>query len=282
MGNPDGELSAVSNRTTSSGVIARHGRRLVLGFAVCILLLTTMAVVGCASFVRVAGPAVAPGALFRVSCSEPLIALTIDDGPVPGSTERILNVLRHQQAQATFFLIGERAEAHGDLVQAIVDGGHEIGNHTWLEAPTAPLAAEATATSIADTHEVLSGYADVIWLRPGSAFYDEDVIAVAEEYGYRLVLGDTFPYDTFVKATAFHEWYILHAVRNGSIIVLHNAHGRGERAAETLWHVLPRLREKGYRVLSLSALVAHPSCEGGQSGNDAPGIASAAPDAVPP
>jgi peptidoglycan/xylan/chitin deacetylase (PgdA/CDA1 family) len=227
-----------------------------------VIAVASLGFVGCAAVIRGVGPAVAPGTLWRVECSAPVIALTIDDGPVPGVTDRLLNVLRARGASATFFLVGERAEEHPELVHAIVDDGHELGNHTWTESMTRRLDAEQTDVSIRDTHQVLSDYAQVVWLRPGSALHDDDVLAVAESLGYRLALGDTWPYDTFVTSTGFHQWYILNSVRPGSIVVLHNAHGRGARAAETLWGVLPRLQERGYEVVSLSQLVAHPSCQG--------------------
>ncbi|WP_309384968.1 polysaccharide deacetylase family protein [Cerasicoccus frondis] len=56
--------------------------------------------------------------------------LTIDDGPDPQDTPRLLDLLAEHNARATFFLIGERAARHPELVQAIRDAGHEIGCHT--------------------------------------------------------------------------------------------------------------------------------------------------------
>lgn len=70
--------------------------------------------------------------------------LTIDDGPDPEDTPRILELLAAHGARATFFVIGENAAAHPDLVRAMVDGGHEVGHHThthpltdfWCASPT--------------------------------------------------------------------------------------------------------------------------------------------------
>ncbi len=77
-----------------------------------------------------------PGAqgLLRVVTSfetqEREVWLTIDDGPDPDDTPRILAALRQHEARATFFLIGEKASRHPDLVRAIAEAGHEIGHHT--------------------------------------------------------------------------------------------------------------------------------------------------------
>src|ERR1700729_1163553 len=58
------------------------------------------------------------------------IALTYDDGPNDIATERLLEVLAHHQARATFFLIGPHVRQRPQLARAIASAGHLIGNHT--------------------------------------------------------------------------------------------------------------------------------------------------------
>ena len=60
-----------------------------------------------------------------------LIALTFDDGPLPGSTDRILDLLAEVNVKAAFFVIGRRAEQQSELVRRIHEEGHVIGNHTY-------------------------------------------------------------------------------------------------------------------------------------------------------
>ncbi|MFA6229085.1 MAG: polysaccharide deacetylase family protein [Rhodanobacter sp.] len=57
--------------------------------------------------------------------------LTLDDGPHPEHTPRVLDLLAAHQAKATFFLIGQQAERHPALVERIVAEGHALGNHSW-------------------------------------------------------------------------------------------------------------------------------------------------------
>lgn len=66
----------------------------------------------------------------RFATSRREVWLTIDDGPDPEDTPRILALLAAHEARATFFVIGENALAHPELVQAMVAGGHEVANHT--------------------------------------------------------------------------------------------------------------------------------------------------------
>ncbi len=66
----------------------------------------------------------------RFETTESEIWLTIDDGPDPDDTPAILDLLAAHGAQATFFLIGERAERYPELIDRIVSAGHSIGTHT--------------------------------------------------------------------------------------------------------------------------------------------------------
>ncbi|HEY0947410.1 MAG TPA: polysaccharide deacetylase family protein [Opitutaceae bacterium] len=66
----------------------------------------------------------------RFDTSRREVWLTIDDGPDPADTPRILALLARHGARATFFVIGRKAAAHPELVRAIVAAGHEVGHHT--------------------------------------------------------------------------------------------------------------------------------------------------------
>jgi peptidoglycan/xylan/chitin deacetylase (PgdA/CDA1 family) len=59
------------------------------------------------------------------------VALTFDDGPWPGGTDRIVEVLGAHGVRATFFVWGEQALAHPELVQEALDAGHSIEPHCW-------------------------------------------------------------------------------------------------------------------------------------------------------
>jgi peptidoglycan-N-acetylglucosamine deacetylase len=71
------------------------------------------------------------GTVIGVSTQTPLVALTFDDGPHPTFTPRLLDLLDHHQAKATFFVVGEAAQQHPELIQRMAHAGHVIGNHTW-------------------------------------------------------------------------------------------------------------------------------------------------------
>lgn len=74
------------------------------------------------------------GTLTHVATDEPAVALTFDDGPHPDYTPRLLEILARHGARATFFVVGERAVAHPELVRRAAAEGHALGNHTWSHA----------------------------------------------------------------------------------------------------------------------------------------------------
>src|SRR3954466_7795324 len=66
----------------------------------------------------------------------PVVCLTFDNGPTPGTTEAVLDVLAEHGVHATFFAIGRKlATASGRrLGQRIVESGHQLGGHTWTHS----------------------------------------------------------------------------------------------------------------------------------------------------
>ncbi len=66
----------------------------------------------------------------RAATARRVVAFTFDDGPDPVVTAEVLDILAAHGARATFFVLGERAALHPDLVRRIRAEGHAIGTHT--------------------------------------------------------------------------------------------------------------------------------------------------------
>jgi peptidoglycan-N-acetylglucosamine deacetylase len=198
-----------------------------------------------------------PGCLYRVSTEAPLVALTIDDGPDPRTTPLILAELGRHGAHATFFLIGERVNGQKSLVRRLVAEGHELGNHFMRDRPSIRLSARAFETDLLQADQAIAGYGPVKWARPGSGWYSRVMLEVLRRHGYSCALGSVYPFDAAIPSTTIATRFVLRHARPGAVIVLHDGGPRGERTARTLQTVLPELRRRGYRVVSLSELVAH-------------------------
>ena len=195
-----------------------------------------------------------PGCLYRVRTTEHVVALTLDDGPDPRTTPAILAELERHGARATFFLIGERVRRREALVRRLIDGGHEIGNHFMRDRPTVLLDPAELARDLEEWRTLLAPFGPVRWARPGSGWYSARVLAALARHDYRCALGSVYPYDATVPSSDFAVGHILRNVRPGAIIVLHDHGEQGRRTTRTLRTVLPELRRRGYRVVTLGEL----------------------------
>ncbi|MBZ0115329.1 MAG: polysaccharide deacetylase family protein [Thermoanaerobaculia bacterium] len=72
-----------------------------------------------------------PGTITHVETSNPVVALTFDDGPHPEVTPRLLDLLGAANAKATFFVVGLAAKAHPGILERAVEEGHIVANHSW-------------------------------------------------------------------------------------------------------------------------------------------------------
>ena len=77
-----------------------------------------------------------PNIIYRVRTHRPVVGLSFDDGPHPTFTLEVLEILQQHDAKATFFLIGERALRHPEVVSQIKAAGHEVGNHYFRNGTT--------------------------------------------------------------------------------------------------------------------------------------------------
>lgn len=234
--------------------------RLATGAAgACVLLLAVGAVL--AGRALAGGEGAADDVLLRVPTRAPQVALTIDDGPDPQETPRILDVLAAHDAHATFFLVGARIPGHEALLARMVREGHELANHTDAETMSALRERDALLAGVARTQRLLEPYGPVRWLRPGSGFVSDAVREAAAAEGLRIALGDVHPFDAQIPSPAFSAWFVRTFARPGSVVILHDGHGRGRRTARALRRILPALAARGLEVVTLGDLVAR--AEGG-------------------
>jgi peptidoglycan/xylan/chitin deacetylase (PgdA/CDA1 family) len=197
-----------------------------------------------------------PGCIYRVRTQQRLLALTFDDGPDPKTTPKILAQLRRYGARATFFLIADKVPGHEELVRAMVRDGHELGNHFTQDRPSIRLDSAEFEHDLLEAHRTLTPFAHVHWARPASGWYSQQMIAVMQQNGYECALASVYPFDVAIPSASWATRYVLRTVRPGRIVVLHDGGARGFRTAQVLGRILPGLRRRGYRFVSLSELTA--------------------------
>jgi peptidoglycan/xylan/chitin deacetylase (PgdA/CDA1 family) len=83
------------------------------------------------------------------------ISLTFDDGPHPEFTPQLLDNLASSDIRGTFFIVGEKAQQHPEIVRRIAAEGHEIGNHTWRHSEPRETSTRAFHEEVARTNELI-------------------------------------------------------------------------------------------------------------------------------
>jgi peptidoglycan-N-acetylglucosamine deacetylase len=196
-----------------------------------------------------------PEVLFHVQTDQPLLALTIDDAPHPTVTPHILAALQRHGVRATFFILGEHAEAAPELVQSIRDHGHELGNHLWQDQPSIRLGQEQFTRELLAVDRIIAPQ-ERRWFRPGSGWFDRRMLRTLQEHGYRCVLGSVYPHDTRLRSPRIVARYVLSRAYPGSIIILHDGGPSRAHTPAVIDWIVPVLVERGFRFVTLSELVA--------------------------
>jgi peptidoglycan-N-acetylglucosamine deacetylase len=197
-----------------------------------------------------------PGATYFGTTDQPVIALTIDDAPDGKTTSRILDVLDRHDVTATFFIITDRVPGNEEILHRMLRAGHELGNHTTADIHSIGLSTPAFEQDLVKADAILKTFVQPQWLRPAGGWYNPEMIGVAQKYNYKVALGSIFPYDTNISSPWFATQFILANAQPGGIIVIHDSGDWGKNTAETLDQVLPKLKERGYKVMNLSTMMS--------------------------
>ena len=185
----------------------------------------------------------------EIPAGEKYVALTFDDGPRRGTTERLLDGLKERGAKATFFLIGQQIEDNAALVARMAEEGHQIGNHTWSHQRLDGILPDEAAQEVARTEaalEALLGGGEY-WLRPPYGQVAEGV-----ELGVPMVKWCVDPRDWESRDAEKVTRAILDCVEPNSIILLHDIYSTSVDAA---LRVVDRLQEEGYWFVTVEELL---------------------------
>ena len=196
-----------------------------------------------------------PEVIYSIDTDQPVVALTIDDGPDETYSRKILDLLKKHHAHATFFIITERVPGNEEILQRMVEEGHEIGNHLTEDEPSIKLTNQQFEQELIQSDQILSQYGEVVWIRPGSGWFNDDMLETINKHGYHLALGSVYPYDPQIGLAWYSAKYVLWKAKPGAVIVLHDYENRGKRTVAALEEILPQLEDRGYQVVTLSELL---------------------------
>jgi peptidoglycan/xylan/chitin deacetylase (PgdA/CDA1 family) len=199
-----------------------------------------------------------PDILFQGNPSRSEIALTFDDGPHPGDTSRLLDVLARHHVRATFFLIGTGVKLFPEIVRQIHGHGHQLALHGYRHTPF-PLENPSTLRSL--LNEARNRVSDICGIaaesirdvRPPYGAFTRLTVSMLSEWGYRLVMWNCIP-PHWMQPVHWSIRQVMDAVIPGGVIVLHDGHGHGRRVTEIVEAVVPRIKSLGLDFLTVEEM----------------------------
>lgn len=188
---------------------------------------------------------------------EKKIALTFDDGPHPRNTPEILKILDKYGVKATFFVIGINAKNYPEALSMVIDGGHEIGNHTYSHQVLKNLSKDAISKEIIDTEMEISKQNEftTTLIRPPCGFYDENLVGLANENNYKVVLWSIDTHDWAHASVESIVTSINNKVKGGDIILFHDYISGENNTPKALQVIIPKLLSQGYKFVTVSELL---------------------------
>lgn len=153
------------------------------------------------------------------------IAITFDDGPIPGNSERALEILKAHHAKAAFFCIGHRVNAHPELTKRMHDEGHLVGNHSYWHAATFDL---QTATKIGkeliDTDAAIERTigAKPNFFRPPYGVTNPMLATAVKRGGYKTIGWSVRSFDTVSKDKHTLMNRVTRSLKGGDVVLFHD------------------------------------------------------------
>lgn len=214
-----------------------------------------------------------PYAVYRTGAKPKQIALTFDDGPDSTWTPKILSILEREHAPATFFVVGENAISHPELLRRMVADGDLIGNHSYTHpnmAEEPPMGARLEINATQRLIQAYTGHSTRLFRAP---YFGDAEPTTADELGPALI-AQNLGYTIIGLHVDAEDWQrpgvpkiisnVMDAVnhptpqRSENVVLLHDGGGNREQTVEALPRIIHDLRAQGFTIVPLSQLIGVP------------------------
>jgi peptidoglycan/xylan/chitin deacetylase (PgdA/CDA1 family) len=184
-----------------------------------------------------------PGAVWRKPVKgKKTIYLTFDDGPIPGITPWVLDLLDKYNIKATFFCVGDNVRKHPDIYQMVLDRGHRVGNHTFNHIQ----GIRTFSKRYLKNTRLASEYIDSDLFRPPHGHMRIPQFWILRRY-YKIVMWDVVTRDYSKLRTSDQVFdNVKKYTRDGSVIVFHDSLKAETNMKEALPRSIDWLLAQGY------------------------------------
>ena len=191
--------------------------------------------------------------VYSVERDDNVIAVTFDASWGADNTPKLLDILDEYGAKCTFFLVGLWVDKYPDMVQAIVERGHEIGNHSATHPHMSKLSESKMLEELrmmSDKVEKLTGVRPTLF-RPPYGDYNNSVIRTVRSAGYEAV---QWSVDSLDWKNISPQDMIRRAgkVGKGDIILFHND---SQYLLDALPTLLQSYKEQGLQMVKVSDIL---------------------------
>ena len=185
------------------------------------------------------------------------IALTFDDGPHPKITPKILDLLKKYDIKATFFVIGVNVDNYSEPLKRAIKEGHEIGNHTNSHSILKSMDKDKINEEILNCENKISLYlqSKSKILRPPCGLYDDTLVKIANDKGYKIILWNIDTHDWAHMSKTEIVKNVSSKVKGGDIILCHDYISGENHTVEALDVLIPMLINQGYEFVTVSQLL---------------------------
>lgn len=179
------------------------------------------------------------------------IAITFDDGPHPYYTKQLLDGLKKRGVKATFFVTGEHAELHSDIIERMSEEGHLIGNHTYSHIQLTKRNREVFKEELIKTNELIKSITghEVVYVRPPYGSWDK---TFESELNMFPVMWTIDPLDWCSDNVACITLNVVANAKENDIILMHDYYGSTVTAALA---VIDELTEQGYHFVTVEEIL---------------------------
>lgn len=163
----------------------------------------------------------------RRPARDDVYVLSFDDGPHPEVTPALLEVLAAERAPAVFFMCGENARRHPDVVRAVAAAGHEVAGHTWDHQPLRGRTRTQLEQQIEHTHELLADLSGrrVRYFRPPYGILDVRSRRHLRRVGVTVLGGSALGLDWIERDPVAISDRVVERLAPGGVVLLHDACG---------------------------------------------------------
>lgn len=193
--------------------------------------------------------------------NDKIVALTFDDGPDEDFTPQVLDILKKNNVKATFFVVGEKVGWNPEIVKREYEEGHEIGNHTFTHINVGKRVYGEIDKEITSTQEVIKKVVGIEpkVFRPPYRAISKSMCNIIKDKNMNIILWSNLdPRDWSNPGVGYIVNTIISKVQNGNIILLHDynkVRSSKSQTIQALEIVIPKLKEQGYRFVTISELI---------------------------